>query len=141
MKALLTILHERFGLYGVTIEYMKFYIGLLACALGTGSLFAAAPPASAAPVYVRTVRPATTVRVYRPYPYRAAVYRPYGYPYGVGFGVGVGVGFGYPGPGYGYVGGYGYAPYPAVYGPRPYWAYRPYWRPYRRVYWGPRVIR
>jgi hypothetical protein len=59
------------------------------------------------------------------YPYR------YGYPYGVG----VGVGYGYVG------GGYGYAPYPAVYGRRAYLAHRPYWRPYRRAYWGRRLVR
>ena len=72
------------------------------------------------------------------YPYRYG----YGYPYGYGVSVGVGVGYGYVGGGYGYAGGgYGYALYPAVYGPRAYWARRPYWRPYRRGYWGRRYVR
>jgi hypothetical protein len=70
-----------------------------------------------------------------PYPYRYG----YGYPYGVG--IGIGIGYGYVGGGYGYVGGgYGYAPYPAVYGRRAYWVRGPYWRPYRRAYWGRRFV-
>lgn len=90
------------------------------------------------------------------YPYRYGYRYGYGYPYPYGYGLGVGVGYGYVGGGYGYVGGgygyvgggygyvgggYGYAPYPAVYGPRVYWARRPYWRAYRRAYWGRPVVR
>lgn len=141
---------------------MKSHNVLLACALGAGSLLGAAAPASAAQVSVGTVRPAATGRVlpgnryygtgYRAYGYRYGYAYPYrygypyryryGYPYGYGVGIGVGVGYGYVGAGYGYgVGGYGYAPYPAVYRPRVYWARRPYWRPYRRVYWGRPVVR
>jgi hypothetical protein len=128
---------------------MKFHNVLLACALGAGSLFGAAAPASAAHVSTGTARPAATGRVlpgnryygtgYRGYAYRYGYGYPYrygyGYPYGYGVGVGVGVGVGYVGGGYGYVGGgYRYAPYPAVYGRRAYWARRYYRRPYRRVY-------
>src|SRR5215469_8274047 len=112
---------------------MKFPNVLLACALGAGSLLAAAAPASAARVFVGTARAATTVRVvqrryttvYRGYGYRYGYGYPYsyGYPYAVGFGAGVGYGYGV-GAGF----GYGYAPYPAVYAPRP------FWRPYHRVY-------
>jgi hypothetical protein len=112
---------------------MKLHTVLLACALGAGTLLGVAAPASAARVYVATVR----------HPYYGPGYR-YGYPYRYGYGYpyGVGVGVGYVGGGYGYVGGgYGYAPYPAVYGVPAYPAYRPYWHPYRRAYWGPRVIR
>lgn len=133
---------------------IKFANVLLACALGAGSLLGAAAPASAAHVYVGTARPAATGRLlpgryygagYRGYGYRypyrygyAYPYR-YGYPYGYGLGVGVGYGVGV---GVGYVGGgYGYAPYPAVYAPGAYWGPRRYWRPYRRAYWGPRVVR
>ena len=29
----------------------------------------------------------------------------------------------------------------AAYGPTAYWVRRPYWRPYRRGYWGPRFVR
>jgi hypothetical protein len=133
---------------------MKSHNVLLACALGAASLLGAAAPASAAHVSVGTVRPAATGRVlpgnryygagYRGYGYRSGYgygypYR-YGYPYG--YGLGVGVGYGYIGGGYGYVGGgFGYASYPAVYGPRVYWARRPYWRAYRRAYWGRPVVR
>jgi opacity protein-like surface antigen len=127
---------------------MKLHNVLLACAMGAGSLLAVAAPASAAHVVVATGRPAAVgYRAYGypyrygyrygyGYPYRYGYGYPYrygygyGYPYGVGFGVNVGVGYGYP---YGVGVGYGYAPYPAVYGRR-YWGYRPYWRPYRRVY-------
>jgi hypothetical protein len=136
---------------------MKLHNVLLACALGVGTLLGAAAPASAAHLAVVTARPAVAGHVfaghpyyggYRTYGYRTWGYRPYGYPYhygygypygGVGFGVGVGLGYGYVGGGYGYVGG-GYPPYP-VYGGPAYWAYHPYWHPYRRVYWGPRYIR
>jgi hypothetical protein len=126
------------------MEHMKLHNVLLACALGAGSLLGAAAPASAAHLYAGTVRPAATGRVYPGHPYYRTGYRAYGYrygypyrygygyPYGVGFGVGVG--YGYVGAGYGYTGGYGYAPYPVVYGRRAYWPYRRYWRPYRRVY-------
>ncbi len=131
---------------------MKLHNVLLACAVGAGSLLGAAAPASAAHVYVGTVRPAVTGRVlpgsryygtYRGYGYRYGYGYPYrygyGYPYGVGYGVSVGYGIG---GGYGYAGGgYGYAPYPAVYGRPAYWAGRPYWRPYRRAYWGRRFVR
>jgi hypothetical protein len=132
---------------------MKFHNVLLTCALGAGTLLGAAAPASAAHLVVGTARPAATGRVFPGHPYYGTGYRIYGYrggygypyrygfgyPYGVGFGVSVG--YGYGGGGYGYVGGgYGYAPYPVVYG-RPAWAYRPYWHPYRRVYWGRRFIR
>ena len=136
---------------------------LLACALCAVSFLGAAP-ASAAHVSVGAMRPAATGRVlpgnryygtgyqgygYRygyGYPYRYGYGYPYrygyGYPYGYGLGVGISVGYGYVGGGYGYVGGgYGYAPYPAVYGPRVYWARRPYWRAYRRAYWGRAVVR
>ncbi len=148
------------------INVMKLYNVLLACALGAGSLLGAAAPASAAHVPVGTVRPGATGRVlpgnhyygtgYRGYGYRYGYGYPYrygyrygypygygyGYPYAVGVGIGVGVGYGYGGVGYGYAGGgYGYAPYPAVYGRPAYWARRPYWRPYRRAYWGPRYVR
>jgi|SRR5579871_1242836 len=141
---------------------MKFHNVLLACALGAGSLIGVAAPASAH-LSVGTARPAATGRVlpgnryYAPgyraygyrygygYPYRYGYAYPYryGYAYPYGYGVGVSVGYGYAGGGYGYVGGgYGYAPapYPALYGPPVYRA-RPYWRPYRRVYWGPRFVR
>ncbi len=141
---------------------MKFHNVLLACALGAGSLLGAGAPASAAHVSVGTARPAATGRVlpgnryygtgYRGYGYRYGYGYPYRYGYGYpyrygygypyGYGVSVGVGYGYVGGGYGYVGGgYGYAPYPAVYGPRAYWAHRPYWRPYRRAYWGRPFVR
>jgi hypothetical protein len=149
---------------------MKSHNVLLACALGAASLLGAAAPASAAHVSVGTVRPAAAGRVlpgnryygtvYRGYgnrygygypyrygygyPYRYGYGYPYRYGYGYpyGYGVGVGVGYGYAGGGYGYVGGgYGYAPYPAVYGPRVYWARRPYWRAYRRAYWGRPIVR
>lgn len=135
---------------------MKSHNVLLACALGAASLFGAAAPASAH-VSAGTLRPAATGRVlpgnrysrtvyrsygYRygygyPYRYRSAYpYRyGYGYPYGYSVGVGVGVGYGYVG------GGYGYAPYPAAYAPAVYVARRPYWRPYRRIYWRRPVIR
>lgn len=117
---------------------MKFYNVLLACALGAGTLLSMAAPASAARVYVRTVRTTVTGRVYPGHPYYAPGYRVYGYRYGYGYPYGVGVGVG---AGYGYAaGGFGYAPYPVAYG-RPYWAYHPYWHPYGRAYWGPRVIR
>ena len=146
---------------------MKFHNVLLACALSAGSLLAAAP-ASAAHVAVGTARPAVTGRVlpgnryygtgYRGYgyrygygypyrygygyPYRYGYGYPYRYAYPYGYGVSVGVGYGYVGGGYGYVGGgYGYAPYPVVYGRRAFWVRRPYWRPYRRVYWGRRFVR
>ncbi len=122
---------------------------LLACAVGAGCLLSAATPASAARVVVGTVRPTVPGRVlpgyrygYLAYGYRYGYpYYRYGYPggygYGVGYGVGIGVGFGG-----GYVGGgYGYAPYSAAYGPAAYWVRRPYWRPYRRAYWGPRFVR
>ena len=147
---------------------MKFQNVLLACALGAGSLLGAAAPAAAAHLTVGTARAAATGRVlpgnryygtgYRGYayrngygyrygyPYRYGYRYGYGYPYAYGYpygyGVSVGVGYGYVGGGYGYGGGgYGYAPYPAVYAPRVYWVRRPYWRPYRRVYWGRRVVR
>ncbi|MFY9665830.1 MAG: hypothetical protein WAL67_13685 [Candidatus Cybelea sp.] len=134
---------------------MKLHNVLLACALGAGSLFGAAAPASAAHISVGTARPAATGRVLPGNPYYRTGYRGYGYrngygyPYGYGVAVGVGVGYGYAGGGYGYAGGgygytgggYGYAPYPAVYGRRAYWAHRPYWRPYRRAYWGRRFVR
>jgi hypothetical protein len=123
----------------------KLHNVLLACAVGAGSLLSAAAPASAARVVVGTARPAVPGRVlpgYRYYGtgYRAYGYR-YGYPYGFGspYGYGVNIGVGYGGA---YVGGgYGYAPYPALYGRPAYWARRPYWRPYRRAYWGPRFVR
>lgn len=112
----------------------KLHNVLLASALGAGSLLGAAVPASAARVVVRTVRPAATyVTRYRSYPYRYGY--GYGYPYGYGVGIGVGYGGGYVG------GGYGYAPYPAAYGAPVYWAPRPYWRPYRRVYRRPVFVR
>src|SRR5579863_8285459 len=132
---------------------------LLACALSAASLLGAAAPASAAHVSVGTARAAATGRVlpgnrfygtgYRGYGYRYRYgYRygygyPYRYGYGYPYGYGVGIGFGYGavGAGYGYGGGYGYAPYPAVYGPRAYRVRRAYWRPYRRAYWGRRVVR
>jgi hypothetical protein len=146
---------------------MKFQNVLLACALGAGSLFSAVAPASAAPAPVgrvsgTDVRSLQTGRVlpgnrfygtgYRygypyGYGYRYGFGYPYryGYGYGYGYGVGVGVGYsyGYGGLGYGYAGGgYGYTPYPAVYGAPAYWVRRrPYWRPYRRVYWGARFVR
>lgn len=139
---------------------MKLPNVLLACALGAGSLLGAAAPASAAHLSVGTARPAVTGRVlpgrfttgYRGfgyrygygYPYRYGYRYPYryGYPYGYGVAVGIGVGYG-GGVGYGYGPGvgYGYAAYPAVYPARAYWGPRPYWRPYRRVFWGRRFIR
>lgn len=134
---------------------IKLHNVLLACALGAGSLLGAAAPASAAHISVGTARPAATGRVLPGNRYYGAGYRGYGYRYGYGYpyrygygypyrygygypygyGVGVGVGVGYVGGGYGYVGGgNAYAPYPVVYGRRPYWARRAYWRPYRRAY-------
>jgi hypothetical protein len=139
---------------------IRFHNVLLAGALGAGSLLGAAAPASAAHVSVGTLRPAATGRVlpgnryyatrYRTYgytyPYRYGYAYPYrygyAYPYGYGIGVNVGVGYGYAGGGYGYVGGgYAPAPYPAVYTSPVYVVRRPYWRPYRRVYLGPRFVR
>lgn len=149
---------------------MKFHTVLLACALGAGSLFSAAAPASAAHISVGTARPAAAGRLlpgnrnyavgYRGYgyrngygyPYRYGYRYGYGYPYRYGYGYPYRYGYGYPygvsvgigygaGYGYGYGGGYGYAPYPAVYRPRAYWARRPFWRPYRRVYVRRRFIR
>lgn len=65
-------------------------------------------------------------------------YRAYGYRTGYGYPYRWGYGYRY---GYGYVGaGYGYAPYPRVYGPAAYWVRRPYWRAYRRAYWRRRFI-
>jgi hypothetical protein len=142
----------------------KSYNVLLACALGVGSLLGVAAPASAAHVSAGTVRSSATGRVlpgnryygtgYRSYGYRYGNPYRYGYPYARGYGyaapygygvsVGVGYGAGYVGGGYGagYVGGgYGYAPYPAVYGGSAYRVRRPYVRPYRRAYLGPRVVR
>ena len=134
---------------------MKLHNILLTCALGAGSLLGAAAPASAARVVVGTARPAATGRVlsgnryygtgYRSYGYRNGYGYPYrygyryGYPYG--YGVGVGVGLATLAEATVFGGGYGYAPYPAVYGRRAYWAHRPYWRPYRRAYWGRRFVR
>src|SRR5580704_248859 len=106
---------------------MKLHNVLLACVLGAGSLLGAAVPASAARVAVGTARPAATGRVLPGNPYHGTGYRSYGYRYPYGYGVGLGVGYGYIG------GGSGYAPYPAVYGHRPYWARRRYWSPYRRT--------
>jgi hypothetical protein len=137
---------------------MKLHNVLLACVLGAGSLLGAAAPASAARVAVGTARPAATGRVFPGNPHHGTGYRSYGYRYGAGYpyrygygypysygygvGVGVGVGYGYVGGGYGYIGGgSGYAPYPAVYGRRAYWVHHPYWRPYRRAYWGRRFVR
>ncbi len=126
---------------------------VLACALGAASLLGAAAPASAAHVAVGTVRPATTGRVLPGNRYYGTTYRSYGYRYGYGYPYRYGYGYpyryayGYPygygiGGGVGYVGGgYGYAPYPVVYRPRAYWARRPYWRPYRRAYWGRPIVR
>ncbi len=116
--------------------------------------------ASAAHISVVSARPAATGRLvpgnryygtgYRAYGYRYGYGYPrygygypyrYGYGYGYGYPYGVSIGIGYGG-GYGYAGGgYGYAPYPAAYGPPVYWAHRPYWRPYRRVYWRRPVLR
>jgi hypothetical protein len=107
---------------------MKIHNVLLACALGAGSLLGAAAPASAAHVFVGTARPLATGRVFPRNPYYGTGYRGYGYRYGYGYPYGYGVGYGYA------AGGYGYAPYPAVYGRRTYFAHRPYWRPYRRRY-------
>ena len=134
---------------------IKTHNVLLACALSAASLLYTAAPAFAAHVSVGTARPAATGRVlpgnryyvtrYRSYGYRYGYGYPYhygspysygygvGYPYGYGVSVGVGYGGGYVGGGY-VGGGYGYAPYPVVYGPRAYWAHRPYRRVYRRVY-------
>ncbi|HEY1655861.1 MAG TPA: hypothetical protein VGF86_12190 [Candidatus Tumulicola sp.] len=128
---------------------------LLACALGVGSLLGAAAPASAAHVSVGTVRSAATGRVlpsnryygtgYRNYGYRYGNPYRYGYPYARGYGYGspygsgISIGVGY---GAGYVGGgYGYAPYPVGYARPAYRVRRPYSRPYRRAYLGPRVVR
>ena len=137
---------------------MKIYNALLACALGAGSLLAAAP-ASAAHISGGTVRTVTTGRVvpgnrsyvtrYRTYNYRTVYRYPrpaygygYGYPYGYGVSVGVGIGYGYAGGSYGYGGAaYGVAPYPAVYGTGVYYARRPYWHPRRHVYRAPRFAR
>jgi hypothetical protein len=133
---------------------MKFHNVLLTCALGAGSLLGAAAPASAAHVSVGTARSAATGRVLPGNPYYGTGYRGYGYRNGYGYpyrsGYGYRYGYGYPyrygygypygygvgvSVGYGYAGGgYGYAPYPAVYGRRAYWAHRPYRRPYRRAY-------
>ncbi len=129
---------------------IKFHNVLLACAVGAGSLVAAAAPA-AAHVSVGTARSAATGRLlpgnryygtgyrgygYRTgygYPYRYGYRYSYGYPYRYGYGVSVGIGY--------VGGGYGYAPYPAVYGPPAYWVRRAYWRPYRRAYWARRFVR
>ncbi|HEX3457411.1 MAG TPA: hypothetical protein VHR97_05600 [Candidatus Baltobacteraceae bacterium] len=122
---------------------------LLACALGVGFLLGAAAPASAAHVSVGTARPAATGRVlagnryygtgYRGYGYRYGYGSPYRYGYRYGFGNPYGYGVGY---GAGFLGGgYGYAPYPAAYGRPAYWGRRPYSRPYRRAYRGPRFAR
>ena len=127
---------------------MKLPNLLLTCALGAGSLLGVAAPASAARNAVVIARPPATGRLVPGYrygnPYRYGYgYRytnPYRYGYGVGYpyGYGVGIGVGYGGA---YVGGgYGYAPYPAVYAPPAYVVRRPYWRPYRRAYWGPRFV-
>jgi hypothetical protein len=133
---------------------MKLHNVLLACVLGAGSLLGAAAPASAARVAVGTARPAATGRVFPGNPHHGTGYRSYGYRYGAGYPYRYGYGYrygaaypyrygyGYPygygvglGVGYGYIGGgSGYAPYPAVYGHRPYWARRRYWSPYRRAY-------
>jgi hypothetical protein len=117
---------------------MKFHNVLLACALGAGSLLGTAVPASANPYY-GTGYHGYGYRNGYGYPYRSGYAYRYGngypYRYGYPYGVGVGVGYGYVG------GGYGYAPYPAVYGRRAYLAHRPYWRPYRRAYWGRRFVR
>jgi hypothetical protein len=123
---------------------MKVQNVLLACAVGAGSLLSAAAPASAARVVVGTARPGVPGRVVPGYRYgtgyRTYAYR-YGYPYRYGYGFGAPYGYGV-GFGGAYVGGgYGYAPYPAAYGPPAYWVRRSYWHPYRRAYWGPRFVR
>ncbi len=93
---------------------MKLHNVLLACALGAGSLLAAAAPASAAHVAGGTARSAATGRVvaghssygtgYRGYGgYRSAGYRA-GYAYRAGYGYR----YGYPRYGYGYPYGYAY---------------------------------
>jgi hypothetical protein len=127
---------------------MKFHNVLLACAFGAGSLIGVAAPASAH-LSVGTARPAATGRVFPGNRYYAPGYRAYGYRYGYGYPYRYGYaypyryGYAYPyGYGVGLSVGYGYAPapYPAVYG-LPVYRARPYWRRYRRAYWGPRFFR